>query len=155
MKSYEQIGCAIQALLEAGYELSVDVKMASKVPEFPMHWAHGVPVAVGIIRLINEGLKGFHLKFEGDDTENAQRVVEILRRYSGAPQEAHEPAGESEAITAAKFVMRCLDALGIDFYEFQLCFLRQRGAEFDRKRREMEDGVWGDIFPGGEPPRGW
>jgi hypothetical protein len=70
MKSYEQIGSVMQALLEAGYRLSIEI-------------AQGERPAVGTIRIAHGGSKGLHLKFDGSGTNRAQDVVDILRRYIG------------------------------------------------------------------------
>lgn len=70
MESYEQLGCTTQALLEAGYRLSIEVAMQDGT-------------SVGRISIINEGTRGFHVKFDGENAHHTQNVVDILKRYIG------------------------------------------------------------------------
>ena len=74
MKSYEQLGCTLQALLKAGHQISITVQSKEGSP-------------IGIIEISHEDLKEFHVKFAGGNTGHAQNVVDILRRYIGERKE--------------------------------------------------------------------
>lgn len=138
MKSYMQVGCTMQALLEDGFALSIRLTKPSNVPQLPLHWAHGIPAVVGTITITNEGPEGFHIAFsdnDGTDSESAEKVVEILRHYAGNPQERHpkDEAGMSEAAHVAGIVLELLNDLNVNFQEFMLAVLRQRGYERDEQ----------------------
>ena len=123
MASYEQLDCIIQESLEAGYLLSIEIRTSSKV---------------GTLQIAGTGPRGLRLKLESNDTEDGRRIAKIFRSYATKLQGSAAP---SEAVAAARIITKLLDMRGIDFQEFQLALLRERGNERDKKPQGESDDL--------------
>lgn len=123
MATYEQLDCIIQELLQAGYLLSTEIRASSKV---------------GTLQIAGTGPRGLRLKLESGDTEDGRRIAKIFRFYASKPQGSAAP---SEAVAAARIVMKLLEMRGIDFQQFQLALLREIGNERDGKLQGESDGL--------------